>query len=47
MIIAPAAVQPACARVFNGNTRFTFHRISQPILGALPIYRCYKPRKLR
>jgi hypothetical protein len=44
MILAPALVQHACARVDNGNARFTFHRVSAPILGALPVYRYEKPR---
>lgn len=47
MILAPAIVQPACARVDNGNARFTYHRVSAPVVGSLPIYRLYKPRKLR
>jgi hypothetical protein len=45
MILAPAHVQPACARVDNGNTHFTFHRVSEPVTGGLPIYRYAKPRK--
>jgi hypothetical protein len=45
MILARAIVQPACARVDNGNARFTFHRVSAPICGALPVYRYDKPRK--
>lgn len=47
MILAPAIVQPACARVDNGNARFTFHRVSAPVRGSLPVFRLYKPRKLR
>jgi len=45
MILAPARVQTACARIDNGNARFTFHRVSEPIRGALPIYSYAKPRK--
>ena len=45
MMIAPAHVQRPCAHVFNGNTHFTFHRVSEPVTGGLPIYRCAKPRK--
>lgn len=45
MILSPAHVQPACARVDNGNAHFTFHRVSEPVTGGLPIYRCAKPRK--
>ncbi len=47
MILAPAIVQPACARVDNGNARFTYHRVSAPIVGALPVYRYDRPRKPR
>ncbi|NYD88776.1 hypothetical protein [Sphingomonas melonis] len=45
MILSPAIVQPACARVDNGRTRFTFHRVSEPVTGGLPVYRYSKPRK--
>jgi hypothetical protein len=43
MILAPAIVQPACARVDNGNARFTFHQVSTPVRGALPVYRYANP----
>jgi hypothetical protein len=43
MILAPAKVQHACARVDNGNARFTFHQVSAPVRGALPVYRYMKP----
>lgn len=46
MIIAPARVLPPCARVDNGNARFTFHRISVPVTGALPVY-AYAKRGVR
>jgi hypothetical protein len=38
MIIALAHVQPPCARVDNGNARFTYHRVSEPVRGALPVF---------
>lgn len=38
MILHPAHVQPASARVYNGNCRFTFHRISEPVCGGLPTF---------
>jgi hypothetical protein len=47
MILSFPKVQDACARVDNGNARFTFHRVSEPIVGALPIYRYDRPRKRR
>lgn len=38
MILHPAHVQPASARVYNGNKRFTFHRVSEPVRGGLPVF---------
>jgi hypothetical protein len=39
MILALAAVQVPCARIrtWNGQT-FNFHRVSEPVTGALPIF---------
>lgn len=42
MILSPAKVQDACARVDNGNTRMTFHRVSEPVRGGLPVFRLAK-----
>lgn len=47
MILSFPKVQDACARVDNGNSRFTFHRVSEPVTGALPIYSYAKPRGRR
>lgn len=46
MIIAPARVMAPCARVDNGNARFTFHRVSAPVTGGLPVY-TYPKRGVR
>ena len=47
MILSFPKVQDACARIDNGNVRFTFHRISEPVTGGLPIYSLDKPRGRR
>jgi hypothetical protein len=44
MILSLAKVQDPSARVYNGNTGYTFHTISEPVQGGLPIYRLAKPR---
>lgn len=38
MILSPAHVLPACARITMGNAAFTFHHVSTPIRGNLPVY---------
>jgi len=39
MILSLAKVQDACAYVFVGERGMTFHKISEPILGGLSVYK--------
>jgi len=47
MILSLAKVQDACANVFVGEKGMTFHKISEPILGGLPVYKFDLPKGSR